>query len=38
MNTTHVSLKTYYVQDRLGEIRPIKTKTYKLLQCYKTYS
>ena len=28
MNTTHRCLKTYYVRDRLGEIRPIVVKAY----------
>ena len=28
MVTTHVCLKTYYVRDRTGEMRPITTKTY----------
>ena len=28
MTTTHVCLKTYYVRDRTGELRPITTKTY----------
>jgi len=28
MQTTHVCLKTYYVRDRTGELRPITTKTY----------
>ena len=27
VTTTHVCLKTYYVRDRTGELRPIKTKT-----------
>jgi hypothetical protein len=26
--TTHVCLKTYFVRDRRGELRPITTKTY----------
>ena len=26
--TTHVCLKTYFVRDRTGELRPITTKTY----------
>ena len=28
MSTTHLCLKTYYVRDRLGEIRPIAVKAY----------
>ena len=28
MTTTHVCLKTYYVRNRTGELRPIATKTY----------
>ena len=28
MQKTHVCLKTYYVRDRTGELRPITTKTY----------
>ena len=28
MTTTHVCLKTYYVWDRIGGLRPIATKTY----------
>ena len=28
MFTTHLCLKTYYVRDRLGEIRPIVVKAY----------
>ena len=28
MMTTHVCLKTYYVRDRTGELRPLTTKTY----------
>ncbi len=28
MSTTHCCLKTYYVRDRLGEIRPIVVKAY----------
>ena len=28
MSTTHLCLKTYYVRDRLGEIRPIVVKAY----------
>ena len=28
MHSTHVCLKTYYVRDRTGEMRPITTKTY----------
>ena len=28
MTTPHVCLKTYYVRDRTGELRPITTKTY----------
>jgi hypothetical protein len=28
MHTTHVCLRTYYVQDRLGKVRPITTETY----------
>ena len=28
MQTTHVCLKTYYVRDRTGELRPVTTKTY----------
>ena len=28
MSTTHRCLKTYYVRDRLGEIRPIVVKAY----------
>ncbi len=28
MTTTHVCLKTYYVRDRTGDLRPITTKTY----------
>jgi hypothetical protein len=28
MSTTHCCLKTYYVRDRLGEIRPIVLKAY----------
>ena len=28
MLTTHVCLKTYYVRDRTGELRPFTTKTY----------
>ena len=28
MATTHVCLKTYYVRDRTGKLRPITTKTY----------
>jgi hypothetical protein len=28
VNSTHLSLKMYYVQDRLKEIRPVTTKTY----------
>jgi hypothetical protein len=28
MLTTHVCLKTYFVRDRTGELRPITTKTY----------
>jgi hypothetical protein len=28
MLTTHVCLKTYFVRDRTGELRPIITKTY----------
>ena len=28
MNTTHRCIKTYYVRDRLGEIRPIVVKAY----------
>ncbi len=28
MSTTHLCLKTYYVGDRLGEIRPIVVKAY----------
>jgi hypothetical protein len=28
MSTTHICLKTYYVRDRLGEVRPIVVKAY----------
>jgi hypothetical protein len=28
MMTMHVCLKTYYVRDRTGELRPITTKTF----------
>ena len=28
MMTTHVCLKTYYVRDRTGDLRPLTTKTY----------
>ena len=28
MYTTHVCIKTYFVRDRTGELRPITTKTY----------
>ncbi len=28
MLTSHVCLKTYFVRDRTGELRPITTKTY----------
>ena len=28
MNTMHLCYKTYYVRDRLGEIRPIIVKAY----------
>ena len=38
MLTTHVCLKTYFVRDRTGELRPITAKPYCILHDWKEYS